>query len=535
VIKKSIMVFCVCLSLFSIKLYAITPYTACTDKLTKPLHVKSSGWSNELEQTRNMLIDKTALEASELPFIKTKWAFGFKDAEQPRSLPAITKQAIFIGSQEGILWALDRHTGCVYWHFQARKKIRSAVTAIDRQDQSFVFFGDDDGYAYALDGITGELAWEKEVDAHRVAVITGSPVYHEGFLYVPASSMEVTQAMNPFYNCCTFRGSLSKLDVLTGEHIWKYFTIPEPPQKSGSNALGVKQFAASGAPVWSSPTIDVTHRRLFIGTGQNYSSPTDSNSDAIHAVDMDTGERIWRSQFLAMDGWNAACQLGLLGTNCPKEGGPDYDFGAPPILVTGADGQQRIIAGQKSGMVYAIHPDTGQTLWSRSVGRGGMLGGVHWGMAADEQAVYVPISDADITFVTSPPGAPQPSLSKLDIVTGDTVWQVPAKYACTNEKGDRLKGCRSGISAAITLIPGAVIAPGLDGVIHAYAREDGRELWQWDTTPSVKTVNGVEAQGGTLDAGGVVVVDGQLFLNSGYGGLISAGGRPGNVFMVLGK
>lgn len=139
-IKKSIMVFCVCLSLFSIKLYAITPYTACTDKLTKPLHVKSSGWSNELEQTRNMLIDKTALEASELPFIKTKWAFGFKDAEQPRSLPAITKQAIFIGSQEGILWALDRHTGCVYWHFQARKKIRSAVTAIDRQDQSFVFF-----------------------------------------------------------------------------------------------------------------------------------------------------------------------------------------------------------------------------------------------------------------------------------------------------------------------------------------------------------------------------------------------------------
>lgn len=511
--------------------FSSTPYTACSKPLQRPLGVLSSGWSHDARQTRAV----DSLTAADLPQLTLKWAFVFDNTEQPRSLPAITQQAIFIGSQEGALWALDRDTGCAYWRFEARKKIRSAVSVVELDDRSLVIFGDDEGYAYALDALTGQLAWEAEVDSHRIAIITGSPVYHEGFVYVPASSLEVTLAVNPFYHCCTFRGSVSKFDVRTGQRQWQYFTIPDAPREIRRNALGVKQFGASGAPVWSSPTIDAARNRLYVGTGQNYSSPTDSNSDAIHAVDLESGQQVWHRQFLAMDGWNASCQLGPLGTNCPEEEGPDYDFGAPPMLVTRADGKQVLVAGQKSGMVYAINPENGELLWQQSVGRGGMLGGVHWGMAADEKYVYVPISDFDIPVVTPPPGEPKPSLSQLDLATGEILWQVPAVFPCLNEKGKKVRGCRNGLSAAITLIPGAVLAPGLDGVIHAYHPADGKLLWEYDTKGTVQGVNGLEGSGGTLDAGGVVAADGQLFLNSGYGGLISAGGRSGNVFLVLGR
>ena len=515
---------------------AATPVTPCESALSAPLAIQSSGWSHDLPQTRDIPAEQAGLSADDLPQLELLWAFAFEDTNQPRSLPAITEQAIFIGSQEGTLYALDRQTGCAYWQFKAGKHpIRTAVSVVNLNERSLVFFGNDDAHAFAVDASTGELVWQLEVDPHKDAVITGSPVYHDGFVYVPASSFEVGWAIKPWYSCCSFRGSISKLNALTGERVWQSFSIPEEPTPSVRNAIGIKQQGPSGAPIWSAPTIDTARNRLYFGTGQNYSTPSDHNSDAIHAIDLTTGERIWRTQFLAEDSWNPACNLWWLGGfNCPEEDGPDYDFGAPPILATLADGSTILLAGQKSGMVFGINPDTGETLWAQSVGRGGTLGGVHWGMAADNQHGYVPISDLTIWGIETP-GEPKPALNKLDLATGETVWSTPAIFNCTDEDGDAIKGCRSGLSAAITLIPGAVFAPGLDGVLRAYSRDTGEVLWQYDTKQAYKGINGVKGEGGTLDAGGAVVAGGQLFINSGYGGIISAGSKGGNVFLVFGK
>lgn len=522
--------------LFAHLAQAATPVTPCESTLSTPLAVQSTGWSRDLPQTRNTSAKQAGLTADDLSQLELQWAFVFDDTNQPRSLPAITEHAIFIGSQEGTLYALDRHTGCAYWQFKAGKKsIRAGVSVVDFADQSLVFFGNDDASVFALNATTGDLVWQFKVDEHPDAIITGSPVHHDGFLYVPASSFEVGSALKPWYSCCNFRGSISKINALTGERVWQSFSIPEEPKPSVRNMLGVKQQGPSGAPIWSSPTIDVARNRLYFGTGQNYSTPSDHNSDAIHAIDLTTGERIWRTQFLAEDSWNPACNLWWLGGfNCPDEDGPDYDFGAPPILATLADGSHILLAGQKSGMVFGINPDTGDTLWMQSVGRGGTLGGVHWGMAADKQHLYVPISDLTIWGVNTP-GEARPSLNKLDLATGETVWSVPALFNCQDKDGDAIKGCRNGLSAAITLIPGAVFAPGLDGVLRAHSRTTGEMIWQYDTKHTVTGVNGLNGEGGTLDAGGAVVAGGQVFINSGYGGIISAGSKGGNVFLVFGK
>src|SRR5690606_17809443 len=93
------------------------------------------------------------------------------------------------------------------------------------------------------------------------------------------------------------------------------------------------------------------------------------------------------------------------------------------------------------------------------------------------------------------------------------------------------RGCNAAQGGAVTALPGAVLGVSLDGGVRAYSAEDGRELWVFDTNRPFETVNGVGANGGGIDGSAVIVVDGVIYLNSGYGGLV---GRPGNVLLAFG-
>ena len=499
----------------------VTPSTACDHGLNSPLQVKSAGWGSDLNQSRYLPRNQAGINAKDLAALELKWSFAFKDASHARSIPAVTDQALILGSQEGSVFALDRESGCSFWRYQAEDEVRTGFSFATVVDRKLVFFGDLQGNAYGIDAATGKEVWKRRVDDHPHARITGTPSLYRGVLYVPVSSIEVARAINPLYNCCTFRGSVHALDVATGETIWKTYTIAEPALKTGRNLLLVRRYGPSGAAVWSAPAIDVQRGVLYVGTGQNYSSPADGNSDSIIAMDLQSGEIIWRRQLREDDAWNASCVAGIVGLNCPKEDGPDFDFGAPPILLRNIQGQDLIIAGQKSGTVFALRAEDGEPVWSTRVGKGGILGGIHWGMAADEAAIYVPINDLGFRGQVVPDG--RPSIARLDASNGEIVWHTLINADCDD------KDCITGLSAAVTLIEGAVVAPALDGTIRAYAIDSGEEIWRYDTTGEHRTVNGVDGKGGSLDAAGAVIADGLLLINSGYAGLSLAG----NTFLVL--
>ena len=289
---------------------------------------------------------------------------------------------------------------------------------------------------------------------------------------------------------------------------------------------------ASRAPVWSAPTIDEQRRQLYVGTGQNYSSPADGNSDAIIAFDLQTGQKRWVSQQVSKDAWNVACFVGIPGisnANCPEENGPDYDFGSHPILIHLSGGGDVVVNGQKSGDLVGVDPDTGKTLWKTRIGRGGVHGGIHFGIAAQGNVVYVPINDQvfaadDARYGTRPPA--QPGVHALNAENGDLLWSAPAPDIC----GDT-PYCSRGVSQAITAIPGAVIAGFLDGRLRIYAREDGRLLWERNMLQDYQTVSGAIAHGGAFSGGGVLVAHGLLYVNSGYGFNLHI---PGNALVVLG-
>jgi polyvinyl alcohol dehydrogenase (cytochrome) len=479
-------------------------------------------WGNGIDNRRYQPASVGGITPENVGDLEFKWAFAFPAAARARSQPAVTQEAIFTGSQDGRVYALGTQSGCVWWTFDADSEVRNAPTL---GEDGNLYFGDFNANVYAVNAQSGELVWKKSVKDHPAGTITGSLTLRDGRIYVPMSSAEVVSAMNGDYGCCTFRGGVTALDAKDGKKLWRMHTT-DAPKETGKNKNGAVTFGPSGAPVWSSPTVDAKRGLLYVGTGENYSSPANDKSDSIIALELTTGQIRWVRQMITGDAWNASCGLRSNNINCPKEDGPDLDFGASPILVKAAGGRDIILAGQKSGMIYALDPDAdGKTLWQQRAGMGGFNGGVHWGMASNGAALFAGI--ADTPGNKGAVGPPRQGMHAFDVMTGKPNWSKIEPYVCKENKHE----CRTALSAGVTLTDGIIFAGALNGILRAYSSVDGRILWTTDTRRDWPTVNGVKGYGGAIDSAGPVVAGGLLIVNSGYD---KFGQIPGNVLLVFG-
>ncbi|HKW54894.1 MAG TPA: PQQ-binding-like beta-propeller repeat protein [Stellaceae bacterium] len=498
-----------------------------------------NGWGLSLSQHRFQPAAMARLAAEDVPRLKLKWAFGFPGVTRAIAQPAVVGGRLFVGSAGGKVYSLDAASGCIRWVFDAGAPVRTAVSiGIDGRGSS-AYFGEQHGNAYAVDALTGAKRWDTHVEAHRAAMITGAPALAGGRLYVPVASFEEVSGADAQYPCCSFRGSIVALDAASGKLLWQGYAIPEAPHPVRLSPRGIQLWGPSGAAIWSSPTVDLAKRLIYATTGDSYSDPPASTSDAFIAFSLETGALAWAKQMTAGDAYTVDC-ASPAPTNCPEAKGPDFDFGSSPILVELGNGRRALIAGQKSGMVHAIDPDReGAVLWQRRVGRGGKLGGVQWGSAVDERNVYVAVSDLRARPAPEGTAGAQKSafgpmfqvdpglgggLYALKLETGEVVWHTPHP-GCGG-----VAGCSPAQSAAVTAIPGIVFSGGVDGHLRAYAAADGRIVWDVDTAHAYRTVNGVAAHGGSLDGPGAVVVGGMLYVNSGYAFL---GTMPGNVLLAF--
>jgi polyvinyl alcohol dehydrogenase (cytochrome) len=496
-----------------------------------------NGWSPSDTNSRFQDARAAGIAASDAGKLKLKWAFNLGAVTMARSQPAIVGGRLFFGAMNGFVYSLDADTGCTEWAFKAGTRVRSGVALGDANGTPAVYFGDGGANVYAVNAQSGELIWKVRPVDHFATVITATPQVYKGVVYQPFASFEEALGPDPSFECCTFRGSVVALDAATGKKLWQTFTIPEMPKPTGKNAAGKQQHGPSGAAVWSTPTIDERLGVLYVATGDNYSDPPTATSDAILAMSLQTGKLLWSKQLTENDAYNNGCATPQR-TNCPAASGPDFDFGQPPILVQlgAGEGRRALVIGQKSGMVHAVDPDqNGKLLWQTRAGAGSPLGGSQWGSASDGQKVYVAISDLGIGGVADPslPAGFRLTLDPmkggglhaLDLATGKIAWSATA-IPCAKGRTD----CSPGQSAAVTVIPGVVFSGSLDGHLRGYSTTTGEILWDMDTAREFKTVNGGPAHGGSMDTGGPVVVNGMVFVNSGYG---QWGGMPGNVLLAF--
>lgn len=489
-----------------------------------------TGWGANLANTRFQPAAAAGLKADEILNLKLKWAFGFAGGTSAYGQPTVAGKRVYVGADTAFVYSLDAETGCVHWSFQAQAGVRTAISiGVVRQStpaRYALYFGDVKANVYAVDAETGVLLWTKRADAHPLARITGAPALAGGRLYVPVASMEELAGGNPMYECCTFRGSVVAYDASTGRQIWKRYTIDVAPSPTKKTSRGTQLWAPAGAAVWSAPTIDLERGRLYIATGDAYTAPAASTSDAVMALELSTGRVVWTRQLTANDAFVWPCESTSFSETCPPQPGPDFDFGSSPILHTRRGAVDLILVGQKSGAAWALDPDRqGATVWQHKVGKGSWDGGLVWGSATDGTHAYFP--NVDAYFGAAEAGG----LAALAVATGAQEWFTKPPAVMCGEGADA-KPCIQGQSAAVTAIPGVVFSGTTTGVMRAYRTSDGAIIWEYDTAKPFATVNGVEARGGAIDGPGPTVAGGMLFFNSGYSTL--GAHVPGNVLLAFG-
>lgn len=470
-----------------------------------------NGWGGTLANTRYRNSDEAGITSAEIPNLRLKWAFGFDKGISVFGQPSVVSGRVFVGTDTGYVYSLDADTGCVYWSFRPQSNVRNAISIGPVSGYGTTryaaYFGDLKANVYALDARTGKLLWTRRVDDHFTARVTSAPVLYQGRLYVPLSSWEEASGKELVYPCCSFRGSIVALDANTGAQIWKTYTIEEEPGPVKKNSLGTQLWAPAGVAVWNSPVVDAKRRAIYFGTGDSYTHPATDTSDAIIALDMDTGDYLWVYQVHPDDAYLVGCQF-TKTENCPEVVGKDWDIPAPPILATLADGREMIIVSTKPGDVLSLDPDNkGKLNWRVNVARNDSgYGGMRWGGASDAGNAYFGLVSGGMVAV--------------ELASGALQWYAPLDQPDTKAAHD----------APVSIVEHTAFVGGMDGMLNAVSTTDGSKVWEFNTDREFATVNAVAAKGGSISSVGPVFAGGMMFTGSGY---MIISGKPGNVLLAF--
>jgi polyvinyl alcohol dehydrogenase (cytochrome) len=486
------------------------------------------GWSPRLDNARYQT--NPGLAAADVPKLKVKWAFKYPGSKNGQA--TIVGERLIVTSMSGAVYALNAKTGCVYWRHSAEAATRSSVhlarMPAGSKAKTALFFSDWTKSAVAIDADTGAQLWKTPIETETGVQMTGAPTLWNNILLVPISTGNEAFATNDDYECCKFIGSVVALDAITGKLLWKTYTTSQKNMPYRLNAKGQQMWGPAGGSVWSAPTVDPERGLVYVSTSNSHTDAPHDGSNSVIAMDIKTGKVVWKNQVWPDDNYIIGCPR---AANCPEKLGPDFALGASPVLHTQRNGKQLLLAGQKSGILWALDPaDGGKTVWQTRLSPGSALGGVEFGPAADEDKVYVAISDVIVRGDTAKPG-----LYALDVRDGKVLWSAPSpKLPCrwTNNY------CNPAISQAVTAIPGVVFAGAMNGHFRAYAAEDGKVLWDYDTTTAHKSVLGQDVYGGVMDGAGPTVAGGMVYVHSGYAGRQTANprdltGTDGNVLLAF--
>ncbi len=511
------------------------------DRAAVDLNAKAAqvGFGVDQDNSRRQTSAQAGLRTRDLANMEVAWAFAMPKTSGLRGNGVVVGDTVFYpAGQAGYVVALDTRTGCVKWATQTPSGVRNSLAygQLGKGGPMALVGGDGAGHLTAIEAKTGKILWRKDPRHDKASPLSGSPLFAGDKIIVPVSAMDVAAAMRPTHECCKSHGDIVAVDARTGDTLWTWHTM-EPPKPLGrKNSAGVDLYGPSGAPIWSSPAYDPKRDVVYASTGENTSPPATKTSDAVVAIDAKTGKEKWVFQALANDVWNMSCPIGPpppgqpLKPNCffAGEGSVllDHDFGGGPLIFRGRNGREVILAGQKSGEVWALDPQDGRKLWRHQFGKGTPLGGVHWGIATDGSRVFAPISDPNVPADRSAAG-----MHAVDVATGKIAWQWKATPNCEGERKARVGICgtKYGLSAAPLVVDGAVLAGGLDGRLYVWEAASGKLLATYDTAVPYQPVNGIKGAGGSIDAAGLFAGDGMVFVNSGYA---SFGQMAGNVLVA---
>jgi polyvinyl alcohol dehydrogenase (cytochrome) len=273
--------------------------------------------------------------------------------------PVVAGGTLVAGTNLGSVYALDAATGKLLWTHEVGQPINSSA-AIDLHAPGgptvFVPVAQTGSpRLIALSLATGRVRWDRVLSDQKDSDLYGSPTFHSGTVFIGTSGPNSDES--------TARGSAVALNEGTGGVRWRTFMVPP---------------GHDGGAVWSTPAIDKRTGRLYVGTGNAYHSPAADTTDAMVVMSAATGAILGHFQTVPDDVWEIQ----------NPTAGPDYDFGASPNLITGADGRALVGEGNKSGTYWALDRQTMKLAWSATPGPGSQADGGINATAYDGRAIY---------------------------------------------------------------------------------------------------------------------------------------------------
>ena len=457
--------------------------------------------------------------------MKLKWAFGLPGVSASGSQVSVVGNRVFVGSRNGVVYALDAKSGCLVWAVEADASVRSTPVVVPSVNgRAMVYFGDAHANAYGVDAATGAVVWKSKVEDHGDAMITGGAAYANGRIYVPVASLEESSGGLATYQCCTFRGSVVALDAASGKQIWKTYTIPEVAQPTTRNSRGTQLYGPSGAGVWSTPAVDAgtqsplhRHRRQLLAARGAHQRRDHGVGDGHRANSVGApgagGRRVeWRLLRAERSRERELSREGRARSRLRQRAGAGDAARRPPPGGRGAE-VGRAACGQRRHRRAGVE-DARRVRAAFSAASSG------------DSLLTAPRPTSSLSNALERKPGEAGGLVAVNLADGKPRWSAPPVAATCGTK----TGCNTGQPAAVSAMPGVVFSGALDGHLRAYDAASGKVIWDIDTTGAHTTVNGVAANGGGLNGPGATIAGGMLFVSSGYG---SIGFMPGNVLLAF--
>jgi polyvinyl alcohol dehydrogenase (cytochrome) len=489
----------------------------------------TSDWQmigHDAQDTRTNPFEHT-IKPSNVSGLALKWVAA--TTGDVSATPAVADGAVYFGDFGGTFWKLDAATGSTIWSHKVSDYTGIAgdiARTSPSVDGNVVVVGSlSRPFVLGIDATTGQLIWKTQVNPDMQAtghgIMTGSPVLN-GDTIITGVSATGASGSN-----ATFRADIVALNALTGQILWRTYSLPDNGGLPGGYA---------GATMFAPPAVDPSAALVFGTFGQPYAEPAAVKAcnaaspngfsesceapgtyfDSLVAFDLTTGAPVWSYRVLGHAAWENACGFQpALVTWCaaesdnPLNGGDKWDLGGSGPNVFKIDGRDVVGVGEKSGVYVVLDARSGRFIWNTLVGPGGDQGGFEWGTAYDGHRIYVSLTNQHhIAYHLTQNGvitdtiATGGSWAALDPRTGTILWQV-ADPQTESVPGFTNVGVwdLAPVSSANGVVYAASMAK-TGNQMYALDAASGAILWRF-------------AAGSSVNAG-PAIADGSVYWGSGY-------------------
>ena len=302
-------------------------------------------YSGQYNSQRYSLLDQ--IDRQNAHDLELKWVRQFDTLSSVETSPIVVDGVMYVTLADNVVHALDAKTGLPFWTYQYPVPDRLTLCCL-KQNRGVailgeaLFMGTLDAHLVALDAKTGSVLWNIEVGDNLAGYsITSAPLVVKDMVIIGVAGGEFG-----------IRGYLDAYDARTGQRRWRRYTVPGPGEP-GNDTWEGDSWKTGGAPAWMTGSFDPELNLLYWGTGNpgpdwNGDVRLGDNlySDCVLALDVDTGEIKWHFQFTPHDvhDWDA-CQVPVL-VDAPFNGKP----------------RKLMLFGNRNAFFYVLDRVTGEFL-----------------------------------------------------------------------------------------------------------------------------------------------------------------------------